>query len=169
MGSTAVVLSSNGRNYQVSWCGNSRAYLWNGSLRQLTSDHTIIQQLIDKGKLAEEDREQHPDRHILCHSLGSRLCKDVYVDQATGVLEATDSILLCSDGLTDELTDIEIVEILSQQGNEQDKVDNLLANALEHGGRDNITIILVGRNALRQDVTQTEEKFHEQQTNKQVS
>lgn len=146
MGSTAVALHLSGCNYQVSWSGDSRAYLWNGSLKQLTKDHTVAQQLVDQGRLAEGDIGQHPDRHILCHSLGSRLSKDVYLDQIAGALQAEDSVLLCSDGLTNELADREITGILLQPGSEQDKVDNLLASALEHGGQDNITIILVGQN-----------------------
>ncbi|VAW65808.1 Protein serine/threonine phosphatase PrpC, regulation of stationary phase [hydrothermal vent metagenome] len=146
MGATVVALYIDKSDYQVSWVGDCRAYLWNGSLKQLTKDHTLVQMLIDQGKITALEAESHPDRNILMHSLGSPIKKNIYVETVTGKIRPEDSFLLCSDGLSNELSDRDIEKIMLIDTDISEKLDQLLSLALDRGGRDNITLILMKQN-----------------------
>ncbi len=143
MGCTAVALKLSGCNYQVAWVGDSRAYLWNGSaLRQLTSDHSFVQQMIDAGALTEEEARVHPQRSVITQALGVG-DRSVQVDTLGGTLLKGESILLCSDGLTSEVEDIQIANLLSSAPDLQQRVQGLITAANDNGGSDNITVILI--------------------------
>jgi len=144
MGSTAVALKLRDSHYEIAWVGDSRAYLWNGHrLSQLSRDHSYVQQLLDKGLINQEEAKTHIDRNIITQSLGSACKKKVDVDIVTGQLFKGEMILLCSDGLTSEVSDIEIAGILAEEYEVQDSVNALLSKALNNGGNDNITILLI--------------------------
>ena len=142
MGSTVVVLQVRGEEFEVAWVGDSRAYLWSGELRQISRDHSYVQKLLDSGAITEEEALYHPNRNIITQSLGSDL-SDVVVDNIAGRFCRGQKILLCSDGLNDELQDSEIAFILKEGGDDQTLVNKLIQAALTHGGKDNVSVLLV--------------------------
>ncbi len=145
MGSTVVALSLVDDDYTIAWVGDSRAYLWDGAnLLQLTRDHSHARDLLDRGMVSPEDVDRHPDRHALTQSIGVSSDMKLDIGEQRGNLSASQQILLCSDGLTDELTDTEIAQLLSRHSSPQAQVDALVEAALDAGGRDNVTVIVVG-------------------------
>lgn len=145
MGSTVVVLRLRDRRYEVAWVGDSRAYLWaQGKMRQLTRDDTIVQTLVDGGVIGFQEARDHPERSKLTQALGPVDAAALRVGTISGKLRPGEQILLCSDGLTSELRDEQIAAVLKKNLNPQQKVDRLIQAALAAGGRDNITVLLVG-------------------------
>jgi serine/threonine protein phosphatase PrpC len=150
MGSTVVALRLLGHNYEIAWVGDSRAYLWNGTLKQLTRDHSFVQELVDGGAITAEEARNHPHRNVITRAIGhagldgSQNKDPLLVDLVSGDLHPKDQVLLCSDGLSGEVSDEEIGKILHQDAEAQDKVDQLIRAALDHGGSDNVTVLLVG-------------------------
>ncbi len=160
MGSTVVALKLNGNNYEIAWVGDSRGYIFTGNrLRQLTKDHSYVQELIDAGALEEEAAKTHPRRNVITRSVGSTINKLLEVELITGQLFPNDKILLCSDGLTHELTDDEISSVLGRVGNTQDLTEKLVGAALGKGGTDNITVVVVSSpEAVDGDESETEDR-----------
>jgi serine/threonine protein phosphatase PrpC len=151
MGSTVVALHSNGEEYEIAWVGDSRAYLWtrtgerHGTLEQLTVDHSYVQMLVQSGVITAAEAERHPERNVITQCLGSLELADVKVDTLTRPWQPDQWILLCSDGLTDELDDSQISAILAGNADIQSAAEALLRAALASGGRDNTTIALIGK------------------------
>ncbi|MET0356623.1 MAG: protein phosphatase 2C domain-containing protein [Cellvibrio sp.] len=148
MGSTVVALLSQKKNYQVAWVGDSRAYLWTpgesgGALTRLTIDHSYVQMLYVSGAITAEEVETHPDKNIITQCLGMQELAQVKVDVAQGQWQEGQWILLCSDGLSDELSDSSIAQILENSPNTLTAVDQLLHEALTSGGNDNITLQII--------------------------
>jgi serine/threonine protein phosphatase PrpC len=148
MGSTVVALYSNQRQYEIAWVGDSRAYLWTytpegGRLERLTRDHSYVQMLFKSGAITEDEIEQHPARNIITQCLGSAELEEVQVDTVQGQWQKDQWILLCSDGLSDEVDDDTIAELLFQSANCDVAVDQLLHAALTNGGHDNITVQII--------------------------
>ncbi len=142
MGTTvcAVGLLSSGHLAIVN-VGDSRAYLFRrGSLSHLTRDHSLTAELIERGELHEREAAQHPYYGILTRALG--VGSDVAIDRTTLTVEEGDRIVVCSDGLFNELTDEEIETALA--GNEDliETVDTLVEGAITKGGRDNISVVI---------------------------
>lgn len=145
MGATVVAVKTDGKGYEIAWVGDSRAYLWDGGkLTRLTRDHSYVQLLVDSGIISEADALHHPERHVITQALGAEEVEDVYVDTIQGVFHENEKILLCSDGLTNEVDDAQISSILQQPLSEQILVDRLIEAANQNGGSDNISAILVG-------------------------
>lgn len=143
MGSTAVLLRIDGSTYEIAWVGDSRAYLWDGSsLMQLTRDHSFVQRLLDSGAITEEEALDHPQRNVISQALGADM-KEIRVDTVRGKLARNDKILLCSDGLTSELSDSDIAAVLARNESSEVMSKSLVHAANESGGGDNITLILV--------------------------
>jgi serine/threonine protein phosphatase PrpC len=150
MGSTVVALKLDGLRYEIAWVGDSRAYRWDGAdLRQLTKDHSYVQLLLDKGLIAEEDIRTHPSRNMISQGLGVGGLdgKTVKVDLACGVLAVGETLLLCSDGLTGEVRDDAIASIMAATKDNPERLGRLIDAALDGGGADNITAILVSLDA----------------------
>lgn len=148
MGSTVVALKSNSEKYQVAWVGDSRAYLWTptrdgGRLEQLSVDHSYVQMLVETGVIRPEDAEFHPEKNIITQCLGMQELTQVRVDCVEHQWQKDQWILLCSDGLTDEVSDKTIAQILCESQNCLAAVDQLLHAALTSGGRDNITLQII--------------------------
>ena len=148
MGSTVVALQDHGTHFEVAWVGDSRAYLWSrntngGQLEQLTTDHSYVQRLIDTGAISADEISQHPDRHIITQCLGSKKGLSLTVDNLLHAWQPGQRILLCSDGLTDEVSDQCIAEILGHTSTPQLAAQQLIDLALEQGGRDNITVQVI--------------------------
>lgn len=148
MGSTVVALLSQKKNYQIAWVGDSRAYLWTayeqgGELTRLTTDHSYVQMLYVSGVITAEEVETHPDKNIITQCLGMQELAQVKVDITHGQWQKNQWILLCSDGLTDELSDNAIAQILEHSQSSVTAVDQLLHEALTSGGHDNITLQII--------------------------
>jgi len=144
MGTTVVALKIVDTSCEIVWVGDCRAYLWNGEiLRQLTKDHSYVQHLVDTGVIPAVDSDKHPYQDILIQALGAADMEDVSVDEIRENLFAGEQILLCSDGLTKDLDEGAITEILRLDLNEQAKVERLVNAALASSGKDNITSVLV--------------------------
>ncbi len=148
MGSTVVALLNQKRHYQIAWVGDSRAYLWTpdeqgGQLTRLTTDHSYVQMLYTSGAISASEVENHPDKNMITQCLGMQELAQVKVDIAQGQWQKNQWILLCSDGLTDELSDDSIAQILEHSPNSLTAVDQLLHEALTSGGHDNITLQII--------------------------
>lgn len=150
MGTTLVAVAINEKNssYEVGWVGDSRVYHWDGMLNQLTSDHSYVQELVDQGAITAEQARTHPHRNVVTQALGVTEPGSLRVDTTEGELAPGEMLLLCSDGLTEEVDDEYITHVLSQEGmSAQERVDLLILAALDHGGSDNVTVLLVSRAA----------------------
>jgi PPM family protein phosphatase len=121
--------------------GDSRAYLFrDGELRQLTRDHSLVEELRRQGRLTTEEAEDHPQRSIITRALGPE--RDVELDVHTHQARSGDLYLLCSDGLTSMVREERVREIVAESGSLAAAADRLVAEANEAGGRDNITVVL---------------------------
>lgn len=122
--------------------GDSRTYLLrNGELSRITIDHSYVQELLATGLLSEDEARNHPRRNIVTRALGIE--PSVRVDSWMLPLVRGDRFVLCSDGLVDEIDDQAIVDIVDAAADPQTAADQLVAAALEHGGRDNVTVIVI--------------------------
>ena len=122
--------------------GDSRIYLWRaGTFRQLSVDHSYVQELVTEGLITEEEARVHPRRNIVTRALG--IDDRVAVDSWLIPLFAGDRFVLCSDGLVDEVPTADIAALAAQQREPQMIADALVALAKRNGGRDNITVVVV--------------------------
>lgn len=152
MGTTVVVGLWYERSMSVGHVGDSRLYrLRKGRLEQLTRDHTVVQEQVERGWLTRETARDAANRSTLTRAVGSD--RGVIADLATYETLRGDTYLLCSDGLTEMLTDAEIGEVLERfHGRIEDAAEGLVRKANERGGVDNISVVLVRvaeRDALR--------------------
>jgi serine/threonine protein phosphatase PrpC len=147
MGTTLTAAMVEGKRLHVAHVGDSRAYLLrNGELSQLTTDHTLVQHLIDEGELTPEQAAEHPQRSVITRAIG--VSNEVEVDSLSIHLAADDQLLLCSDGLTGVVTDAEIARYLIRETDASQAVARLIAAANAAGGPDNITLVLLRFGAL---------------------
>ena len=144
MASTVVAVHFKGTHYEICWVGDSRVYLINqkDGIRQLTVDHNQAQVLVDTGEISIEEARLHPSQRMLMHAVGINDA-DWNVDQLEGELCAGDKLLLCSDGLSGELQDSEILASFDQGKPLKLTVEELLEKALGKGGSDNITLAII--------------------------
>jgi protein phosphatase len=141
MATTVVCAEIHGARCTIVWVGDSRAYLHREStLRRLTRDHSFIERLQEQQDLTPTQIRSDPDRHRVTRALGLE-CPEPSV--ATVDLHRGDRILLCSDGLTGELEDAVILQVLNAQQSPEAAVAALIGSALEHGGQDNVSAIVV--------------------------
>lgn len=141
MGTTVVAATCLGRYLQVANVGDSRLYVVNDQIRQITRDHSKVEELVRMGVLDREAARNHPDKNIITRAIGAS--DDVEADFFTVELAAGDIVLLCSDGLTNMLEDEEIRQILNGQRELEEKARQLIEAANAHGGKDNIAVILI--------------------------
>ena len=141
MGTTATLFHREGENGCWAHVGDSRLYLLrDGALQQVTRDHSLVEDLVQNGSITEEQARSHPRRNVLTRAVG--VDAEVEVDKGVLPLRGGDHLLLCTDGLTNMLTDERICEIL-QDASIGDKADALVNEAIKAGGLDNITAIVV--------------------------
>lgn len=142
MGTTLTAILIEGMRIHVAHVGDSRAYLLRSNrLSRLTVDHTLVQQLIDDGEITEAEAAHHPQRSIITRAIG--ISPAVDVDSLRFTLAADDMVLLCSDGLTGVVDDDTIVRILTSAASPSDAIDQLIAEANNNGGPDNVTVLLL--------------------------
>jgi serine/threonine protein phosphatase PrpC len=141
MGTTITAAYLDGDELALAHVGDSRAYLQrDGELTRLTRDHTLVEELVRRGELTEQEAAEHPQRSIITRALGPE--EDVEIDLHTHRVRAGDVLLLCSDGLTGMIDEAEVQEILSGAGSLGDAGRALVSAANAAGGRDNITVVL---------------------------
>ncbi len=143
MGTTVAAVHIQQDKFEAAWVGDSRVYLWNGTLKQLSSDHSYVQELVDTGAITMEQARRHPHRNVVTQALGVTDPQQLRVGTVSGPLDAGARLLLCSDGLTEEVDDETIAEILGKDLDPQELVDHLILAALDRGGSDNVTVLLV--------------------------
>jgi len=147
MGSTVVALKLSGNNYEIAWVGDSRAYLWDGELKQLSRDHSYVESLLSSGVISPEEALDHPNKNLITQAVGAAANDGLEIGLVRGRLGARQQILLCSDGLVDEVTDAEIARLLDQPQALELTVEQLVQAALKGGGRDNITVVLISNDS----------------------
>jgi protein phosphatase len=149
-----VLVDANGqRRLAVVNVGDSRSYVMRaGRLRRVTIDHSYVQELVSTGHITETEARSHPRRNIVTRALGIE--PNVRVDTWVLPFVQGDRYVLCSDGLVDEVDDAEIAELMLANASPQVAAEALVAAANEHGGRDNVTVVVV-------DVLEGEEPPHE--------
>lgn len=141
MGTTAVLVHGEGEDVLLLWVGDSRVYrLRGGQLEQLTRDHTVVQELVDRGSLAPHEAETHPMSHVLSRAVGTEA--EVHYEALTARSAAGDRYLLCSDGLTKVVDDAEVAVLLGQGGIDT-AADRLIERTLAAGAPDNISLVIL--------------------------
>jgi PPM family protein phosphatase len=141
MGTTLTAAYLDDADVVIAHVGDSRAYLFReGSLKRLTQDHSLVDELVRRGKLTEEQAAEHPQRSIITRALGPEPI--VEVDTWTYRVREGDVLLLCSDGLTSMVSEERITEILASAESLNRAGDQLIKEANDAGGRDNITVVL---------------------------
>lgn len=143
MGTTVVAVQMNGDDYTLAWVGDSRAYLWDEGLMQITKDHSMVQMLIDTGQITQQEARTHPRKNIIYQNLGAPEVKLPEVSLKQGTLYKEQRIILCSDGLSDEVDDKQIEKIVGSTGSEVEAVEKLVTAAIDNGGNDNVSVIMV--------------------------
>lgn len=139
MGTTLTSILVTGMNIYFGHVGDSRAYIiTDNGIRKVTEDHSLVQELINNGSITECEAINHPQRNLITRAVGTE--KSVNVDTGCETIGKDDAILLCSDGLTNYVTNDEIYEIVREK--KAEAVEELINIANKRGGSDNISIIL---------------------------
>lgn len=139
---TGLTLSADVPEAEIFNVGDSRVYLFrNDVVVQVTKDHSVVQELIDAGQLSVDDAETHPHSNVITRAVG--LYDDPIPDFVRVGVQDGDRLLVCTDGLTKEITQYGIAHFLSTEPELKQAADELLAAALNNGGRDNVTLIIL--------------------------
>jgi PPM family protein phosphatase len=142
MGTTLTAFLVEGDTLRLAHVGDSRAYLMrDGELQRITTDHTVVEGLVEKGELTPQEASIHPQRSILTRAIG--VDGEVQVDQGSIQPHPGDRLLLCSDGLTGMIEEADIQRILEEHEDPQAAADALVDAANEAGGQDNITAVII--------------------------
>lgn len=142
MGTTVVVAVATSDKLVIGHIGDSRAYMTrDGGLEQLTEDHSLVNELVRSGQITAEEASNHPRRNVLTRALGTE--SGVTADVKTFDWKEGDIVLLCSDGLSGYVEESAVREILYSSHPLEEKADMLVDKALEAGGDDNITVVLI--------------------------
>ena len=142
MGTTMVVATIVGHYLYVANVGDSRLYIIQGKIRQVTKDHSLVEEMIRIGEIKREEARNHPDKNIITRALGAE--KTIDVDFFDMRLEPGSTILMCSDGLSNMVEDKKMEEIILNSDEDITwKGNTLIQEANNNGGKDNIAIILI--------------------------
>lgn len=141
MGTTFVAATIDGTTLNVANIGDSRLYIIGQEIRQITKDHSLVEEMIAMGEISRAEARVHEKKNIITRAIGAE--ENIRVDYFEVDLEPFDSVLLCSDGLTNMLEDEEILLAVKREGSTKDKVIDLIERANKNGGRDNISVILI--------------------------
>lgn len=142
MGTTIVVTISTEEFVTIAHIGDSRCYLYNESgFQQITEDHSLVNELVRSGQLAKEDADHHPRKNIVLKALGTE--ESVNCDVQSLSWEHGNKLLLCSDGLTDKISNDELAEYVQTSTSLKETSQSLVNLANERGGEDNISLIMI--------------------------
>jgi protein phosphatase len=146
MGTTIVAATVEGEIMKVANVGDSRLYVANPkrkTFRQVTRDHSLVEEMVRRGQMAKELARNHPDKHVITRAVGA---KDIVeIDFFHEMLKMGELALLCSDGLSNMLEDEEISQILFGEESIDKKAKELIKAANDKGGKDNIAVVIVAR------------------------
>ena len=139
MGTTIVAVVIVGSIAVIAYVGDSRAYIVNDTITQITKDHSLIQLMIDTGKITPEEARNHPDKNIITRAVGV----ENFVDADIEIIDISpsDKLLLCRDGLSGAVENSDIQSIINEY--REVSAEKLIEKALENGSRDNITAVVV--------------------------
>ena len=141
MGTTVVAATIIGNKMIVANVGDSRLYVVGKSIRQITRDHSLVEEMVRLGGMDATQAKEHPDKNIITRAIGAT--DSVEPDFFEVELEQNDSVLMCSDGLTNMVDDNEIGHIIHSRPTVEAQVGTLIDTANQNGGRDNITVIIM--------------------------
>lgn len=141
MGTTVVAATCLGHYLQVANVGDSRLYIVGSEIRQITTDHSLVEEMVRMGGIDRKAARNHPDKNIITRAIGA--LDTVEIDFFYEELKPGELVLLCSDGLTNMLEDEEIGAILKEPVSMEEKAQRLIEAANDNGGKDNITVIII--------------------------
>lgn len=141
MGTTMVAAVFQDKTLYVANIGDSRLYIINDDIKQITMDHSLVEELIRNGQLERNKGRNHPEKNIITRAMGSR--DEAMPDFFELQLNDGDKVLLCSDGLSNMVEDDEIRDIVIDSPDLEDTVSSLISRANYYGGNDNISVIII--------------------------
>ncbi len=141
MGTTIVAAAISDHRIYVANVGDSRLYLVNRGIKQITRDHSFVEEMVRRGELDKETAREHPDKHIITRAVGAT--DEIEIDFFEAEIGPEDEILLCSDGLTNMVEDGDIRTIIKGQRDTAEKAEKLIHAANQNGGKDNITVVVI--------------------------
>ncbi|HEO8422522.1 TPA: Stp1/IreP family PP2C-type Ser/Thr phosphatase [Yersinia enterocolitica] len=142
MGTTIIGVISTENFSTIAHVGDSRCYLYNeDGFKQITEDHSLVNELVRMGQISKEDAEHHPRKNVVLRALGTDAQLDI--DVMTIMFEEGDIIFICSDGLSNKVTDQQIKEVLEKENTLEEKASTLIETANINGGEDNITVVIL--------------------------
>lgn len=142
MGTTVVcAIVKNGKAF-IAHAGDSRAYIYDGELKQVTTDHSVVQRLLDSGQITKEEAEHHPYKNRITRAIG--VDKSIEIDFDEIELDDDEVLILCTDGLSNYVTDDEMINEV-QDGKYYAFADRLVRKANNNGGGDNITVVAISK------------------------
>ncbi len=141
MGTTLVAASISDNILYVGNVGDSRLYVIGREIRQITRDHSLVEEMVRLGEINKEQAKGHPDKNIITRAIGAG--DEVKVDVFEYDMKKDDTVLMCSDGLSNMIDDDEIFIIMNKKDSIKDKAKNLIDLANKNGGKDNIAVIII--------------------------
>ena len=141
MGTTIVAAVIAENRLFVANVGDSRLYIVNQEMKQITRDHSLVEEMVRLGGLDKETAREHPDKNIITRAVGAE--PKIEIDFFEAVLEEQDTVLLCSDGLTNMIEDEDIRRIMKSQRDIAEQAEKLVETANANGGKDNITVVVI--------------------------
>ncbi len=154
MGSTVIAVLLTPGGYELAWVGDSRIYLWDGKLSLLTRDHSLVQSQLASGQISMEEARTHPHRHVILQAVGSQAAGQLEIGTNAGRLSPNSCLLLCSDGITDPLDSAQLCQVLRCSATADETCERLVTMALQCGGKDNATALLIAYRGVANDPPQ---------------
>lgn len=153
MGATVAALLIHAGHFAAVWAGDSRIYLWrDGTMRRVSKDHSEVQELVDAGALSEAEAMNWPGRNVITRAIGIEDDVAAMIETRAGSVKDGDVFMVCSDGLTNEVPEDAIGRaVLGRRPVEACRT--LVELALEHGAKDNVTVVVVGCRAAKEEAS----------------
>jgi protein phosphatase len=148
MGSTIVVAHFIEHQFELAWIGDSRAYIWDGELRQISRDHSQLEAMLSRGEISYSEAASHPKKNVITRAMGHGQFTESDVPLIKGGLYSGQTLILCSDGLYDAVDASDIARIMASTASTTEQLDKLVAAAVANGGADNITVVLVDSDVM---------------------
>ncbi|MDO5382295.1 MAG: Stp1/IreP family PP2C-type Ser/Thr phosphatase [Eubacteriales bacterium] len=141
MGTTLVVATISGDRLRVANVGDSRLYIVNDDIVQITRDHSLVEEMVQLGQINRQEARNHEKKNYITRAIGG--CEDVEAEMFSVDLKKNDKILMCSDGLTNMVEDKDVLDIINKSDSIEDAARTLVDTANRNGGKDNISVIIV--------------------------
>jgi serine/threonine protein phosphatase PrpC len=143
MATTVAAILMTGVEYELAWVGDSRVYLWDGKLKLLTRDHSLVETMLARGEITREEAQQHPQRNVIVQAVGLQSADALRIGENRGALRPGQMFLVCSDGVSDILDETAMALILQQDISVEARCTQMVSAAVGLGGQDNATAILI--------------------------